>query len=438
MPGLAGVKRRKTGVFDASPGSLACRFLDLDLHGIGARLRTCRQRVRNRMIGDVGRIEAAMSDEKIRVLQLCVTSGASLAAERRLLRSCHHFVRSQAAPEMDVSVAFIRSYRQADDELSSLAASLELNYYALKRYGRFDASLLWRLRRLIRRLRIDVVHAHDPQSHLLALLVQPLCGFRTVATAAEGVVQATASTAVGPKLLPGFHRVIAANKQLAMQLCQLGCRPGQVDVIRTAVDTEVFSRDAVHGSLRSKLGLAPDAHVVGTNYRLCRGRHLARLVEAIRLAEFSVGPIHLLLFADEPGEPDEPDWGNLERPAERVHQLGVVDSLPEVYAALSLFSIPGGEPDAIRALLEAQSMEVPVIGHRERNVQEVVAGDTTGVLIDPENGDALADAVHNLLVDRRRAHSLATAARLRVCQQFRVADHLHQIARTYRRAFSEA
>ena len=63
---------------------------------------------------------------------------------------------------------------------------------------------------------------------------QPRFRFRMVAKAFEPETHNWSekiALEIDHKLLPGFDRVIAANAQLARQLCRLGCRIGQIDVI---------------------------------------------------------------------------------------------------------------------------------------------------------------------------------------------------------------
>lgn len=377
-----------------------------------------------------------MGEPTIRILQLAVVSGTAAPAQRELLHGCRRLVQASSDDEMQISLAFVRRRRQADTELAALAADLGIDYHALKRYGRWDATLLWRLRKLIKRLRIDVVHAHDAQSHLLALLVQPFSGIRTVATARDDAT-AERGTVGGEQadrtLLPGFHRVIAANQQLALQLCQLGCRSAQVDVVRAGVDTEQYSRQQVVRDLRAEWMVSPEMRLVGTT---ARAGDLERLTAACRELEPSVGPIGLVILAE---ETDPSLFGSSNGdPAGSVSYVACEEARPEVYAALDAFVQFDSGSAAARRLLEAQSMEVAVLFQHDRLLSEVVAPGTTGLSIEPGDDAALSAALASLLVDRRRAAVMAAAWRLRVCQQFQASAALQRIAQTYRRAYADA
>jgi colanic acid/amylovoran biosynthesis glycosyltransferase len=70
------------------------------------------------------------------------------------------------------------------------------------------------------------------------------------------------------------------------------------------------------------------------------------------------------------------------------------------------------------ALMEAMSMELPVVATRAGGVPEMIRDDVEGVLVPPSQPQMLADAIHGLASDPPRALRLASAARERVEQRF--------------------
>ena len=126
------------------------------------------------------------------------------------------------------------------------------------------------------------------------------------------------------------------------------------------------------------------------------------------------------------------------RRTERTRWLGARDDRPEIYTAMDLFIASGGEMGPSSELLEAQSMEVPAISIRSRGAPQWIEPGTTGLLVDPDRTDLLAQAIIQLLQNRHEAELMASAGRLRVCQRFRRSERLKHIAATYRRAVNQA
>ena len=241
---------------------------------------------------------------------------------------------------------------------------------------------------------------------------------------------------VDRKLLPGFDRVIAANDQLAWQLSQLGCRARQIDVIHKGVDTETFSRWAVAGDWRAESGVPPEAFAVGA-HASCGELQMRRIFDAVQLAEATMGPIHLLWLGDEPAAACAERLAVESRRSERTRWLGIRGSQPEVYAAMDLFIAASSETGPSSELLEAQSMEVPAICLRSGATQQWIEQGTTGLLVDPDRSDMLAQGIVQLLQNRGEAELMASAGRLRICQQFRNSERHKHVATTYRRAIEQ-
>ncbi len=383
-----------------------------------------------------------MDNSIIHVLHLFAANDSQAPAAQRVVgESSPYRFDHDADAEFRISVAVVRSGRVRSSAVVSDSSARQIDLHEVTRRSRFDPTLLWRVGRLLRRLKPDIVHAHDAQSHLLALLLQPLCGFRMVATARHGHAgdwRERFSASVDQKLLPGFHRVIAANNQLARQLYQLGCRPTQVDVIGVSIDTQRFSRDAVRRQLRDELALSAQAKVVGTSGHLCRGAELDLVLRAVRGAQAAIGPIHLIVFGQYTPRDKIRNRAAKYGLAARTHLIGAQGDLPDVYAALNVFVVAGQSGEVATALLEAQSMEVPVVCTRFEGVEDLVAHGTTGFITDQDDAEALASSITRLLSNPREAQALAATGRLRITQRFHSADRSEALAATYRRAMNQS
>lgn len=70
------------------------------------------------------------------------------------------------------------------------------------------------------------------------------------------------------------------------------------------------------------------------------------------------------------------------------------------------------------AYMEAMACELPVIGTDAGGVRELIAGDRDGLLVPPENPQALADAMERLMDDPTLRRTLGKAARQRIVADF--------------------
>jgi glycosyltransferase involved in cell wall biosynthesis len=87
--------------------------------------------------------------------------------------------------------------------------------------------------------------------------------------------------------------------------------------------------------------------------------------------------------------------------------------------SLTVFSVPALYGEAFGLyLLEAMAAGVPVVQPRVAAFPELLEATGGGVLYEPDNADALADALEALLLDPARARELGEAGRQAVFERF--------------------
>jgi glycosyltransferase involved in cell wall biosynthesis len=109
-----------------------------------------------------------------------------------------------------------------------------------------------------------------------------------------------------------------------------------------------------------------------------------------------------------------------------VRLLGAMahDQLISLYGKASVFALAphvmeDGDRDGIpNVLAEAMAAGLPVVSTCVSGIPELVEHDRTGLLVQPKDPSALADAVERLLHDREQSRSLAVAARRKVEANF--------------------
>jgi glycosyltransferase involved in cell wall biosynthesis len=114
---------------------------------------------------------------------------------------------------------------------------------------------------------------------------------------------------------------------------------------------------------------------------------------------------------------------------ERVRLLGErsADELRELHLQSDLFVLPSAFEGYGMAVAEALAQGLPVIATRTGAAAELVGADA-GLLVEPDDGDALAEALRALLRDPARREACATAARARAASLPRWEDSARLLA----------
>lgn len=170
------------------------------------------------------------------------------------------------------------------------------------------------------------------------------------------------------------------------------------------------------------------APVLGYFARMCRDKGLDRLVEAyIQIKNRGRVPRLKLHIGGGCGPADEPFVKSLRARLAAAGCSGEVSFHPNLnhaeklafLQALDVFSVPAHYGEAFGLyLIEAMAAGVPVVQPRTAAFPEIIAASGGGVLCDPNNNGALAEAIESLLLDPARANALGQAGLRAVAERF--------------------
>ena len=111
---------------------------------------------------------------------------------------------------------------------------------------------------------------------------------------------------------------------------------------------------------------------------------------------------------------------------------GFRDNIPEVLSSLDVFVLPSimeGHPIAI---LEAMAMAKPIVATDINGIREEIENGKTGILVSPEDPQALAEAIILLLKDRFKARELGMTARKQAEEMFNLNRQLALCEEVYK------
>jgi D-inositol-3-phosphate glycosyltransferase len=205
--------------------------------------------------------------------------------------------------------------------------------------------------------------------------------------------------------------------------------PQKVVVVPSAVNVERF-KPVPRAEARRYVGLDEHEYVIAYVGRMLPRKDVRNLVRAAGLlARRTALPFKLLLVGGESAQPDPvttPEIGVLQALAA---ELGIADRLlftgqrqPDTlryfYSAGDVVvTTPWYEPYGLTPL-EGMACGRPVIGSAVGGITFTIADRLTGFLVPPRDPEALADRLHQLLIDAHLREALGRAARLRVEQEF--------------------
>jgi len=291
-----------------------------------------------------------------------------------------------------------------------------------------------RLRTLVARERVDVVHTHHSHDHWLgwwgkggAALVRSFHNERAVRNGWPDRALYRRSDAL-----------IAVSRHIEQRL--LGARvPGErLHRVDGVVDVARFASDVVGAAkIREEFSVG-DAPLIGCVSRLAADRGHETLIEAFRRVLARRPEARLLLVGK--GERRDTLVDLVARLGLERQALfaGYRDTdLPAVVAALDVFVLLGaGSDESCRAALEAMAAGRPVVAARVGALPDAVVDGVTGLLVDRSSPHHVAAAIERLLANAGERRAMGNAGRSRAVDRFAPERHAAAMEALYLEALA--
>ena len=300
----------------------------------------------------------------------------------------------------------------------------------------FIARAAFALRRLVRRERCDVIHAHGRAAAWAGLVVSRATGVPLITTWHKGYREQNIFKRFWNSAMVRGARVIAVSDQIAEMITERHRTPPEhIRVVPAAIDMARFNPALVSedrlDTIRRSWGVAPDTKVILVVGRMLRRKGHHVVVKAVhRLKERGLKDFVCVFVGEDQGRTRYTgelwDLVSTTESADVVRLAGAVEDMPAAYAAATVVVSAAVQPEGLqRAILEAQAMARPVVVSDLAAGGEVVLAPPavpeermTGMRVPADDDMALAAALIRLF-------SLTDSARSAIGRRGRewVADH---------------
>jgi glycosyltransferase involved in cell wall biosynthesis len=355
-------------------------------------------------------------DDRIHVLELRSVRGTGGGPEKTILLGTAQTSRERFA----VTVCYIRDERDAVFGIDDWARQVGIDYVEVRERHSFDHTIGRQLRRIVRDRRIDIVHAHDYKTDLIALWLARAEGVTPLATAHGWTGHSWKERRVyypaDRWLLARFPRVLAVSGQIRSALIAAGAASERITVVLNAIDPGRFVRDrAREASVRASLHLPAGAFVLGGVGRAEPQKRFDLLIDVFGELARDWPELHLLIAGDGSRlHALRQQVATLGERGQRVHLLGHRTDVDLLHHAFDVFVQTSDYEGTPNAVLEAMALESPIVATRAGGTAEIAHDGAHALLTDCGDRQALIVALRLLHGDPQLRRSLAGAARRRV------------------------
>ena len=223
--------------------------------------------------------------------------------------------------------------------------------------------------------------------------------------------------------MPGFEelvrfadKIIAVSEFEKQRVLGLEVPEQRVDVIYDEVDSSTFRRELFdRHSLRRKFCLPLEAKIVLMIARFVPSKRYDLLLDAAQLLKASIPELHLLLKGDvfydsttynevlaKIGHNKMDDW---------VTIFPFVEDIRELHSVSDALVLCSDEEALGRCVVEAMSMQTPVVITTSGGATEIVKHRETGLVAPHDNPEALSEQLRIALSDDVLSQRIASSAR---------------------------
>lgn len=306
----------------------------------------------------------------------------------------------------------------------------------------------------------EVAHGHSGYAIYAwaTLLIGAALGSRKVHTVycplnMHGTVVNRKSVFLGARFaaiaLKRMDHIIAISTNVRESLITAGIPASSITAIPNAIDTDRYRPRGDSSNVRRTLGVGKDDPVVLFVGNLTRSKGLDLLIAAMRRVVEDVGNARLVVTLELRHHSfDESERALAKQIVDanmqgNMIQLGIIDFMPELLAAVDIVVSPyrdtQGPSDYPLALMEAMAAGRCVVGSKTGGLPELIEDGVNGKLVEPEESEALAKALLQLVHSAELRARLGAEARRSVLERFatdRIAERHLQVYKNVRARFT--
>ena len=261
-----------------------------------------------------------------------------------------------------------------------------------------------------RRNRVDLIKSYSSKDHWLCLPLY-LCGWPV--TRARCITDPLGQKKRAFIYRHGCAKIVADAQVIKNEFVeQYGIASNKIEVIGSAVDLEKFSPKRDPLKFRREVGLPAETPIIANIGMIRPDKGQFNLVEAARIVRHQRPDAHFVFVGEATGGRSREKW--VRKAIDRaglngnVLMMGYRWDIPDILAAANMVVIASRHTEASPIVLrEAFASGRPVVATRVGDVPEIIVHGENGLIVQPNDSNALATAILLFLSDENLARRCA-------------------------------
>jgi glycosyltransferase involved in cell wall biosynthesis len=292
----------------------------------------------------------------------------------------------------------------------------------------------WNVAEYVQKNNVDIIHAHLPWAGLVAKCAGYLTDVPVIYTEHNKQERYHVLTRFLNLSTMNFARVVIPVSHDVQKSIQKN-KPrlsANLQVILNCVDTDKYNPQNFNGNaVREQLGIPSNAFAIGT---VCVFRPQKRLDLWLKVAcqILKAKPnTHFIIIGDGPLKKELLEKPEILSLTGHLHFPGLQTEVRPFLSALNMYMISSIYEGLPIAMLEAMSMELPVVATQAGGINEVVRAGVEGQLVNVDEVMKLSDCAVQLIENESLRIKMSKAARRRIVNEFSMAKMVKELESIY-------
>lgn len=303
-------------------------------------------------------------------------------------------------------------------------------------YNANAARQLSRLRSLILRERVRILHAHDFYAGVIGAVAARLSRIKIIACQRHLKLSDRRVHDWGTRLINRLaDRIVVNSDAIRDYIVASGAASiSKITVIRNGLRSPENLSDAnlteQSKSLRRELGLNAEAKLIGCVANLLPVKGHRYLIKAASRVAQADSNAHFILIGEGPLRAEIEQQAAQLRITARVHLLGHRDDAATLVSSFDLAVLASLREGLPNAVMEAMACAVPVVATSVGGTTELITDYETGYLVAPADAETLSERILWALRHEKESREVARRGQQKIIENFgmsRMVDSVEQV-----------
>lgn len=288
-----------------------------------------------------------------------------------------------------------------------------------------DLKALWKVYRIIRREKPDIVHTHTAKAGTLGRLAAILAGVPVKVHTFHGHIFDGYFSGLATKVFIAIERflgrftdkvvVVSNSVENDVSMRYNIVSKDKVAVIQLGFELEkFFEADKNKGRLRQELGLGSDVLLIGIVGRLVPVKNHKMFLDVVKKV-----PAKFIIVGDGELRQELENYAAELGIRDKVVFLGWRRDLENIYVDLDVVCLTSLNEGTPVSLIEAMASARPVLATGVGGVRDIVKNNENGLLVQSNDVDGFSKALLSMLEDREKRLEMGRYGRKFVNENFR-------------------